>query len=414
MLELERIKKVFNKIGMASSELHTLPRRFAVAVKNELRNATSEEKKSAIALIRKWVDYTTEHSIEDIKDPFLIRFHINRFAKAEFGKEVIVDEFKSVDLEEIPLVGGKSFEDLISDVVDTQILKDKEVSIFGGTARLALKMLAQVDVSSELPVNDIDIITNSTNPKSISEKYGIDLAGTKVIDGDLYKNAREVSANVDCTMNQVFIFNNKLFYTAKALEDVKNGIIRLRAKDDPLFGIEGYPLPDGNVYLNRNGFYRTLAFLLRRKGEKIIVSKENLERERQKIGRYWAVLLFVKILKMKNKELRDEAIANWFLLAKQIDSTKTNSPVDFLNELLLEFTDMVNYAKSEEFDINRQVRWLIGKLTSRGLEYVSKNDDSFVPPDEYTPENLVLPKRGNEKIDLRDFYERLTKIGLQF
>jgi hypothetical protein len=364
-MDLKGIKDLFRLRTEKVDDLSGLPLSFAKIVRIEIKELSAEQKKNVIVVIKNWINYVKGNNLQSMADPFTVRFHLNEFAKREFGQPKEPVQFETIELENLKS-DGKSFREIISEVTNGDILDNKEVSIYGGTARLALKIFAGVDVSSELPINDIDLITNSKNPEEIAKKYEVDLAGTKIIDGDLLEATKDLADNVDCTMNQVAIIDGKLFYTKQALEDVQNGVIRLLGKNDPLFGSEGIQLSDGNIYLTRSGFYRTLSFLLRGKGEKVLVSKENLEREKDNIGRYWIVMLFVKLLKMQDKEKLDEAVVNWYLIAKQIGSTNTNSPFEFLNELLIKFPEMANYGKEDRFDANAQVRWLIGKLTSIG------------------------------------------------
>lgn len=105
-------------------------------------------------------------------------------------------------------------------------------------------------------------------------------------------------------MNQVAIHNGELLFTDQTLNDTKEGNIRLIGSDDPLFGPDGIILTDGNVYLNQKRLYRGISFLLRGKGKRLIISQENIEAEKDNIGRYWLIILFMKILPIEDEGRR--------------------------------------------------------------------------------------------------------------
>ena len=166
-------------------------------------------------------------------------------------------------------------------------------------------------------------------------------------------------------------------------------------------------MPDGNVYLFRNGFYRTLAMLLRNRGERIIVSQENIDAEKDTTGRYWLVLLFVKILKMANQAEKDEAILQWHQVAKDMGSTTTDSPVNFLQELAEGYPEFFHFKKGNVFDTEAQTRWLIRKLASQGRKRVIGQE--FVLPTTYTPANIERrPYEGDR--NLVRFWKTLNSI----
>jgi hypothetical protein len=371
--------------------LPNLPLKYAEIVKSQTSYLDSEQRKEAIALIRSWVSYAEKHNVSDT-DPFAVRYHISKFAEESFGRQR-----EHISLEEVAIGDvsseGKSYRDTITPYVTPEIINDANVAIIGGTARLGLKMHAGADIKDELPISDVDIVVSTAvNIPETVRRYKVDLAGAKIVDGNVREALPDLITNFDCTMNQVAVHDGKLLFPARALQDIKEGNIRLIGKDDPLFGSEGIAMPDGNVYLNRNGFYRGLSFLLRGKGQRLIVSKENLEIEKNNIGRYWLVMLFVKILPMKNEDTRRDAISHWHEIAQRIGSTQTDNPEDFLKELMAKYPETRAYSGAEgAFDTDAQVRWLIGKLTSKAVDEIY-GQESVQLPNTYTEANLELSK----------------------
>jgi len=370
-------------------ELPNLPLKYAEIVRSQTTHMDSEVRKQAIKLIRKWISYVEQHNVSDT-DPFSVRYHISQFAQEIFGDERERIELQSVAIDNVSQ-DGKTYQDIITPYVSPEILRDRDVAVIGGAARLALKMYAGVEIKDELPISDVDIVvsTNANIPAK-AQQYKVDLSGTKIVNGNVQEALSNLITNFDCTMNQVAVHDGKLFFHNRALEDVKQGNIRIIAKDDPLFGSEGIIMPDGNVYLNRKGFYRGLLFLLRGKGKRLIVSQENIEAEKNNIGRYWLVMLFVKILPMKDAIARRAAVAHWHDIAHRIGSTQTTNPESFLKELMAQYPETKAYNGVEgEFDTNAQARWLIGKLTSKAVDKIYGPEITTVPLT-YTEANLEL------------------------
>ncbi len=345
-------------------------------------------KKAALGIIRDWANYANAHNVPP-DNIFAIRYHVPRFAALAFGQSSAHEPLEGVGVKEIRHQ-ELEYTTAISTKTSKDILSDPDVAVIGGAARLALKMYAQVDSANELPISDIDAVFSSKakNIAARAKKYNVDLSGAKIIDGEIENRLGELVTNFDCTMNQVAVHKNKLKYSAAALQDIREGNIRLIAKNDPLFGSEGVKLPDGNVYIHRNGFYRGLAFLLRGKGENLIVSKENIEREKDAIGRYWQVLLFVKLLPIQNETARYNAIGHWHDIAKRIGSTETESPIDFMSDLMKTYPE-TSARRSVTNDNAAQARWIIGKLIARSIEQLHAKEE-FVPPATYTEANLSL------------------------
>lgn len=389
--------------------LSDLPLRYAEIVRSQTNYLDSELRGKAIELIRKWVSYTERHNVSDA-DPFSIRYHVARFAEETFGKQREQIGLQETDIAEVSHE-GKTYQELIEPYVSSEILSDKNVAVIGGTARLALKMHAGVEIQDELPISDVDVVVSTdADIPSKAKQYKVDLSGAKIVDGDVRSALPGLITNVDCTMNQVAVYDGKLLFPERALQDIKEGNIRLIAKDDPLFGSEGVVMPDGNVYLDHNGFYRGLSFLLRGKGERLIVSKENLEAEKNNIGRYWLVMLFVKILPMKNESARRNAIAHWHEIAHRIGSTQTEDPKSFLMELMATYPETRAYSGAEgTFDTEAQVRWIIGKLTNKAVDEIY-GPKSVALPSTYTEANLELSENVAD-YNLDSFMQAVKSIS---
>lgn len=398
----------FAQITEAAEDLATLPLEYARAVRTsaELEVLSYDQKREVFDYIRKWAAFTEKMHV-DATNPFAVRYAVSQFAAEVLGDNSEVLALEKAAVAELH-AGSLSYAECLP--AGQSILSDSGVAIYGGTARLGLKMLAGVSVQSELPVNDLDLVVHTA--EDVEEKaklYGTDLAGTRVVGGpDIEQEINLLLQGMDCSMNQCLVYKGQLYYTRQGLEDVRNGNIRILSKADPLFGFEGVPLPDGNVYINRRGFYRGLSFLLRGKGDQLLVSKENIELEKGNIGRYWLIMLYVKLLKMKNSERRDAAVCQWFSLAQELGSTTTQTPLDFLHELQATYPGTrLHNTEEAKFDINQQARWLINKLVSRvGEAVVGFGQQSVELPETYTPANIKLPPLV--PYDLADFYAEVN------
>lgn len=385
--EFREVRNYLQDVASEQTRLDQIPAALARALGNT--SLTPDEKRTALKTIRDWVNYTNDENVPN-ENPFAIRYHIPKFAGLlEAGEPSAPAPLFEMDVNTL-FCNGRNFADILSDKTSSNILSDPEVAVVGGAARLALKIHAGVDSSSELPLNDIDaVISSSANSVTeVAERYGIDLSGAKIVDGDIREKLGTLVNNFDCTMNQVGIHDGKLLFTDVALRDIKDGNIRLIAKNDLLFGSEGETLPDGNIYLNRTGFYRGLGFLLRNKGERLIVSQENIEREKDEIGRYWQVLLYVKLLPMEDELAKYNAIGNWHDIARRLGSTETESPKEFLEQLIIEYPSTAS-GKGANYDSTAQARWIVGKMIVRGLERIY-HVDRFVAPSTYTEANISL------------------------
>lgn len=388
MPEWKRLADTLRDAVKNNDNLSQLPLECARMALNSVMLDTAQKKK-AVQLARQWTDYAVENEVPP-DNPFAIRYHAARFAKETFGHEVGESVVCEVDIHNV-IRDGVSYEGVISAYVDPAVLSDEDVAIVGGAARLALKMHAGVAIENELPINDVDaVISASTDVSAKATRYGIDLTGAKIVDGDISSELTKLITNFDCTMNQAAVYKGKLIFTEQGLADIREGNIRLIAKNDPLFGVEGHILPDGNVYLNKSGFYRGLSFLLRDKGKRLIVSKENIELERNNIGRYWLIMLLVKLMPMKDQAAKYEAIGHWHEIAQRIGCTESADPEAFFRELMNQYPEThATNTNNGMYDIHAQTRWIIGKLTSRSAEAIAGGVATSISPPTYTPADIV-------------------------
>ena len=323
---------------------------------------------------------------------FEMRHYIQKFAQETLGNTKSRIKLFSVSINHLSH-NGRLFKEWVADMVDPKVLTDENTAIYGGVARAALKLHAHVCAKAEFPFSDFDLITKITPDieKRVAAYRG-DLAGTKTVMGDMFTEIENVlSSKVDCTMNQVAIYNGKLYFTEAAYADVKTGIIRLVVKNDPLFGSESIMLPDGNMYLSKNGFYRTLSYLLREKGSQFVVSKENIEEKYQSLERYWIILLTVKLLQMPDGFKKDLAINNWFLIAKKLGSTTTTTPDAFLKELMSgeKGSEMTHLFKKRPGGAkNHRIGWLVEKLVDTIIERTVTTEPN-VYPTSFTPVTIA-------------------------
>lgn len=364
--------------------------------------------RAGLDIVRNWVDYASECQVQS-DNPFAIRHHISRFAAQELGEQRSYETLQEVDITGLQS-NGLSYVEALSRQVSPSILADPDVALIGGAARLALKMHAGVDVRAELPISDVDAVMTSKT-KDVAQKaaeYTIDLSGAKIVDGDVRSALDSLATNFDCTMNQAAVYDGRLFFSERALRDVKDGAIRLVAKNDPLFGSEGVRLADGNVYVNRVGFYRGLSFLLRGKGDHLVVSQENIEREKDAIGRYWQIMLLVKLLPMKDEVARAQAIGQWHQIAYDMGSTETSNAEEFLDELAEAYPNSRGGNK-QVFDANAQARWIINKLVNQAVLSLYEQEE-FTPPATYTEAALSRPVTFAE-YDYAAFMNKATSAG---
>lgn len=348
---------------------------------------SDDQRQRAKALLRAWNTYAQENHVS-ADDPYMVRVHAQIFAEHTFPMPEYIrapEEIVTIPLTGLTLPGGESLEHAIEMASGEGILTDPDVVTFGGVARMALRAyLLQTDPAfseglllAELPIADVDIAVRCRNgDESImaekSTRYGSDVTGTRYLpDEDIVTGILPTMlANLDCSMNEVVLYRGKIYCTRTALEDNKTGAIRTMPQASSLFGDSGYAVDGGSVYARPRNIYRVLAFLLREKGEYIVITRENWEHEIKRVGIRWLTLLFVKLLKMKDATKRHEAVYAWYVIARENGVTTTEHPADFLRELLALYPD---FRRAGQFDEKEQARWVVGKLILRGLDTIGMN-----------------------------------------
>jgi hypothetical protein len=410
----EKLKTAMNN---KESELESLPLSVAKIIRTD-ETLDFEQKKQAIELVKRWIQYVDEKSV-DTSDLYVLRSHIESFAGTVSGVEQqeVNEEIGSVPVESISAPDERGAGEILGEITNPEILKDPRIIVYGGAARALLRayglqqgMGDEALFNAELPISDIDMmVVGSQDAAEIASKYGSDLSGIKIVQ-DAESEISKYFGSVDTTMNQVIVHDGELRFTQSALEDASNGLIRARGSEKPLFDRDSIALPNGEAYLLRSGFYRTLAMLLRGKGSEVVVSQENIDAEKENIGRYWLVLLFVKIFNMSDEGKKEEAVLQWYQVAKDISSTESASPEAFFTELTEKFPGFSYGKKDNDFDLEAQARWLIGKLVHRGQESVTgtKSFDEQSLPQSYTPANIILREYEGQS-DLGEFWNTVEK-----
>lgn len=382
-------------------EVNGIPIALARAVHDSQMPTT--QKVAAYQIIRSWARYAEFNDVQ--VSPYSIRYHAARFAAIEMGEERVTEPLRSVEIDSVQW-GEQPLNSILAHYLPPAALKDPRVALYGGAARLALKMHAGIDIASELPLSDVDAIIHTggnASPASIATMYNVDVTGAKIVEREITERLlSEIVTNFDSTMNQVAIHNGRLYYSDAALRDIQSGTIIITIKNDPLFGAEGVRLEDGSAYLNPRGFYRAFNLLLRGRGQNIAVSQENIEREKDRIGRYWLVLLFVKLLPIQNDSARYAAIGHWHDIARRINATKTSTPLDFYLELITTYPTM-RLRHNAKYDEQAQARWIIDKLIGSAVKRLYEQEE-FVPPQSYTPASLSLSD-SFPPYDLQKFLE---------
>lgn len=405
---LEKIPEVVRNKNIELEDL-------ALIVAKEIRTAndlTFEQRKKLLGLVRKWSEYVKENGV-DQSDVLSVRYHLLEFSKNNFvhKKEEIE---KGVKLQSVPIDGlelpdGSSFKDYINkNFEEGDIFSDEHTAIYGGIARLALKLhISKKDpsydshlIDSELPINDVDVVVDD---KSVGNKYKSGIAGTRVVK-DLKEYTQAYYQTVECTINQALIYKGELLFTEDALQDNITGELHFIEKEETLFNPDSLVLEDGKVFVTGKGFYRALAYLLRHKAHKISLYQDNLDFLKK--NKYtWASPL-PKILFLKNQEARNRAINEWHSLAKSLGVTSSNNPTEFLEEIIAENPSIVNYNFKTEENNAEEIRWIINQFLKSGVRSVI--------PDTY-PKGM-----GNEVItidmreldveghDLKEFYEKVN------
>jgi len=307
----------------------------------------------------------------------------------------------STPINSLRMPSGELFVSYIRKITGDDVFDDKNVGLYGGIPRLALKLLAKEQgkitgffaeelISSELPVNDVDIMVNMYSFTGLS-KFN-ETPSWAIIVNNIEEEIQSILQTRDCSLNQVLIYNSKLYYTQKALNDVSVGVIDFISRDR---GDAVCILKSGKKYIKKEGLYRALGYILRGKAKKFLIYKENLLLEVPRMEEYWIILLIKKIVTMEDQTKRVTAIENWFNCAKNIGATKAKCPKDFLQELLLKFPTAKKNILQEEipscYNFEVEPQQFIKKCISRlvdmsvhleGEVYIQDMSDEQITIDE--------------------------------
>lgn len=348
-----------------------------------------EKKRYLLEVVRAWSEYAEENLVLP-GDYDLIRWHLDQFAQRYFGPEhAEVPEVLESSLDGLTVPTGESFSEYVNTLAGENIVDNPERGVYGGVSRLALRMLAASSegaadesyegVRVDFPPSDLDIIRTKEDVQRQSGLLGAaELVGTKIVP-DFPGSIPGLLAEVDFSINQSVVHEGKLFYTEQALEDIRTGTLRFSDKKNGLFSAGTETLPDGRQFVNRVGLYRAFSFLLRGKARQLPIHTDNLSYEAPLLGRYWLIILYLKLYPIKDEARRETAVSGWFNLAKRLRVTDKETPDDFLMELDTEYPEMRSLLKPKQEQLSReemeaQARYLAGKLINRSVDSVLTPD----------------------------------------
>ena len=318
---------------------------------------------------------------------------------------------RSVPIDNLSLPNGQKFKDFINKNFDgVDIFLDEHVAIYGGIARLALKLHASGThggedgglVESEIPINDIDIISDDS---VTAGNYKSGIAGTRVVQ-DIEEYIKTYYDSVECTKNQTLIYRGKLFFTPDALKDCTVGDLNFIEKDETLFNPDSVVLRDGKIFITSKGLYRALIYLLRQKAYRLTIYKQNLDCF---IGdkSLWATLL-PKILSIKDRGSKDRAIRLWFNLASNLEATETEDPFDFLQEIIRKNPSIVNYNFKTEENNAEEIRWIINQFLRSGIRNTAPEQYPEGMADNTITIDIRNPVLLGGEYDLNKFYDLIN------
>ncbi len=381
-----------------------------------------EKKRQLFEVVRAWSEYAEENLVLP-GDFDLIRWHLDQFAQRYFGPEhaEVPEVFESsVDMLTVP--SGESFSEYVNTLAGENIVDNPGRGMYGGVSRLALRMLVSSSegsadephegVNVDFPPSDLDIIRTKEDVERHAGSSAVaGLVGTKIVP-DLPSSIPGLLAEVDFSINQSVLHNGKLFYTKQALEDIRTGTLRFSDKKGGLFSAGTETLPDGKQFVNRVGLYRAFSFLLRGKACQLPIHTDNLSYEAPLLGRYWLIILYLKLYPIRDETRRETAVSGWFNLAKRLRVTDKETPDDFLTELDMEYPEMNSLLKPKQErlsqeEIEAQARYLAGKLIDRSVDSVLMSDAKNTLPgmsDEMTviDRDFIWSERHDVKNVLRN------------
>lgn len=348
-----------------------------------------EKKRYLLEIVRAWSEYAEENLVLP-GDHDLIRWHLDQFAQRYFGPEhAEVPEVLESSIDGLTVPTGESFSEYVNTLAGENIVDNPGRGVYGGVSRLALRMLAASSegaadesyegVNVDFPPSDLDIIRTKEDVQRQSGLLGAaELVGTKIVP-DFPGSIPGLLAEVDFSINQSVVHEGKLFYTEQALEDIRTGTLRFSDKKNGLFSAGTETLPDGRQFVNRVGLYRAFSFLLRGKARQLPIHTDNLSYEAPLLGRYWLIILYLKLYPIKDEARRETAVSGWFNLAKRLRVTDKETPDDFLMELDTEYPEMRSLLKPKQEQLSHeemeaQARYLAGKLINRSVDSVLTPD----------------------------------------
>ena len=413
---LEEVLKEADSVVHNNTDLNKLVLDLVYFIKNSHKLGKTE-KFLLLGVLRKWVEFAHAKQLTS-SDAHLFKWRFYEFLYKQFPEYTVGDMPVKVHTLLRESVHFLHLEEHLKQITDPQVLYDHRVAIYGGVARFALKKLLllgsckqqdKLYIQSELPINDLDLIIDSNfDYMDIVKQYGVDIASTQIAP-DIQQAILNTIHGTDMHMNEVLIHNGYLYFTPEAKKDIETLTVRIKTNYDPLFGRLALPYC-GKSYILRRGFYRAFVTLCRGRANTLEISAENLDREKDAIGRYWLTMLFVKFDKIQDVDKRKMSIINWFEIAKQMGVTNAQTPLDFLEELLLQFPEYYPFG----FDLNRQVRWLISKLITNAAKFSLNKPSGFdetLTPSTYTPANIALPQHTSQsEYDLTELDRRLASL----
>lgn len=404
-------EKIPNIVKDRETELDQLAIRIAKEIRNE-RQITSDAKRKLIGLVHSWKEYADDNVINH-SDLLQVRYHLLQFSKKHFGSpsekqspEEISPEMLHASIEDLPLPDGTPLVEYLENSVGRGVCENKHIAIYGGIARLALKLhvasqhsdFDKSSIESELPINDIDIIADDINA---AHKYRSGVSGTRIID-DIEEYKDIYFSTVDYTMNQALIHDKKLFFSTQAYSDTAQGILHISEKEETLFSPDSVKLQDRKTFVTPKGFYRALCYLLRDKARIMDIHTDNLL-ALNKNNYQWAGPL-LKLLNIKEKDQRDTAINRWLALAQSLGTTRADRPEKFLQEIIEQNPHIVTFDFAIEKDDEAEIRWIINQFLNSGLRTVFSHKQNYPDSMSDDMQRIDIATLHYQKHDLREFF----------
>lgn len=409
------LEKIPNIVKDHAVELDQLAIRIAKEIRNE-KQLSFDERRKLLGLVHSWKDYTGNNDIDH--DDFLqVRYHLLRFSKKHFvpsqettNKEM-ADEMLYVDIKHLSLPDNTSFVDHLENTVGLGVCDNTHIAIYGGIARLALKLhvadqndsFDEALIQSELPINDVDIIADDIDA---AHKYRSGVSGTRIVD-DIEEYKDVYFATVDYTINQALIHDGKLLFSAQAYSDIAKSTLHISEKNETLFNPDSIRLRDGSIFITPKGFYRALCYLLRDKARVMDIHTDNLL-ALNKNNYQWAGPL-LKLLNIKEQEQRDTAINRWLALAQSLGTTHADRPEKFLQEIIERNPHIVNFDFVTEKSDEAEIRWIINQFLNSGMRTTFPHQQNYPDSMSDTMQKIDIATLQYQEHNLRAFFALINK-----